>query len=92
MKGGTPKFAFEAQTWSRTIKGHSYNLTKVFRQKDQGKPSYHQSHYLCTYFWSEFVDMLNEMRFGRLTPKSIYRFKSLSRPIKYDDGLFATEL
>lgn len=39
MKGGTPKFAFEAQSWARTIQGHSYNLTKVFRQKDQGKPS-----------------------------------------------------
>lgn len=40
----------------------------------------------------EFVDMLNEMRFGRLTPRSINKFKILSRAIKYDDGLFATEL
>ena len=36
--------------------------------------------------------MLNEMRFGRLSPKSIYKFKTLSRPIQYDDGLYATEL
>lgn len=36
--------------------------------------------------------MLNEMRFGRLTPKSIAKFKSLSRAIQYEDGLDATEL
>lgn len=40
----------------------------------------------------EFVDMLNEMRFGRLSNKSINKFKSLSREIVYDDGLGATEL
>ncbi|OJT10895.1 ATP-dependent DNA helicase PIF1 [Trametes pubescens] len=40
----------------------------------------------------EFVDMLNEMRFGRLTDKSIQRFKALSRDIVYEDGLGATEL
>ena len=40
----------------------------------------------------EFVDMLNEMRFGRLTPSSIAKFRSLSRAIEYDDGLDATEL
>jgi hypothetical protein len=41
---------------------------------------------------SEFVDMLNEMRFGKLSAKSIAKFKSLSRPIEYEDGLEATEL
>lgn len=40
----------------------------------------------------EFVDMLNEMRFGKLTPKSIAKFRSLSRVIEYEDGLNATEL
>ncbi|KNZ80122.1 DNA repair and recombination protein pif1, mitochondrial, partial [Termitomyces sp. J132] len=40
----------------------------------------------------DFVDMLNEMRFGRLSQKSIAKFKSLSRPIDYEDGLAATEL
>lgn len=40
----------------------------------------------------EFVDMLNEMRFGRLSPKSIMKFKGLSREIIYEDGLGATEL
>jgi ATP-dependent DNA helicase PIF1 len=41
---------------------------------------------------SEFVDMLNEMRFGKLTTRSITKWKSLSREVKYDDGLNATEL
>ena len=36
--------------------------------------------------------MLNEMRFGRLSAKSIQRFKELSRPIECKDGLDATEL
>ena len=40
----------------------------------------------------EFVNMLNEMRRGHLSPKSIERFKSLSRSIEYKDGLEATEL
>jgi ATP-dependent DNA helicase PIF1 len=40
----------------------------------------------------EFVNMLNEMRFGLLSQASIQKFKSLSREIIYDDGLGATEL
>ncbi|KAF7310006.1 ATP-dependent DNA helicase PIF1 [Mycena indigotica] len=40
----------------------------------------------------EFIDMLNEMRFGQLTQKSIDKFRSLSREIVYEDGLGPTEL
>ena len=40
----------------------------------------------------EFVKMLNEMRFGKLTPGSIDKFKSLSRPLNFDDGIAPTEL
>ena len=40
----------------------------------------------------EFVDMLNEMRFGRLSAQSIAKFRSLEREIVYEDGLGATEL
>ena len=36
--------------------------------------------------------MLNEMRYGRLTPASIAAFKNLNRPILYGDGIAATEL
>ncbi|KAL9937554.1 hypothetical protein V8E36_003963 [Tilletia maclaganii] len=69
-----PKFAFEAKCWNTVIK-NQYNLTQVFRQKDQ-----------------TFIDMLNEMRFGKLTPKSISIFKSLDRVPTYADGIVPTEL
>lgn len=50
----------------------------------------------CTSWWlitlAEFVEMLNEMRFGKLTQASIEKFKSLSRPLKFDDGIVPTEL
>lgn len=36
--------------------------------------------------------MLNEMRFGQLSAASIARFRSLSRPIHYEDGMMPTEL
>ncbi|WVN85357.1 uncharacterized protein L203_100502 [Cryptococcus depauperatus CBS 7841] len=39
-----------------------------------------------------FVDMLNEMRFGRLSPQSIASFKALARPLKFDDGIEPTVL
>ncbi|KIW00204.1 uncharacterized protein PV09_08244 [Verruconis gallopava] len=39
-----------------------------------------------------FAGMLNEMREGRLRPESIARFRSLNRPITFEDSLEATEL
>ncbi|GMK58938.1 hypothetical protein CspeluHIS016_0603800 [Cutaneotrichosporon spelunceum] len=39
-----------------------------------------------------FVNMLNEMRFGRLTPESIETFRKLDRPIPCPDGIVPTEL
>lgn len=36
--------------------------------------------------------MLNEMRFGRMTPASIQAFRQLSRPIQYNDSIEPTEL
>lgn len=36
--------------------------------------------------------MLNEMRYGTLSQKSIAKFKMLSREIIYEDGLGPTEL
>jgi len=41
---------------------------------------------------SAFVNMLNDMRFGRMSNQSINRFKALSRPVVYDDGIEPTEL
>ncbi|KAG8887622.1 hypothetical protein FRB98_009290 [Tulasnella sp. 332] len=74
VKNSLPKFAFEAELWPECV-GLTFNLTQVFRQKDQ-----------------DFVDMLNEMRFGHLSDKSVKRFKTLSRNIRYDDGIEPTEL
>lgn len=84
------KFAFEAETWKECIP-KTFNLTKVFRQKDQGRSySLRKSHsdIMCL----DFVDMLNEMRFGKLSQRTIAKFESLSRPIPHDDGVEPTEL
>lgn len=40
----------------------------------------------------EFAGMLNEMRLGKLSPRSIDIFKSLARPLDFHDSLEATEL
>lgn len=39
-----------------------------------------------------FVDMLNEMRFGKLSSTSAARFANLSREVVYTDGIEPTEL
>ena len=39
-----------------------------------------------------FASMLNEMRLGKLTQKSINAFKMLNRPLTYTDDIGATEL
>ncbi|KAI0733984.1 hypothetical protein C8Q72DRAFT_771378, partial [Fomitopsis betulina] len=39
-----------------------------------------------------FVDMLNSMRFGHLTPETVAAFTQLSRKVTYDDGIDPTDL
>ncbi|EEB08617.2 pif1 helicase Pfh1 [Schizosaccharomyces japonicus yFS275] len=39
-----------------------------------------------------FVKILNELRLGKLSRESIQKFHSLSRNIRYEDGLLPTEL
>lgn len=39
-----------------------------------------------------FANMLNEMRLGRLTPKSVNSFRALSRSLSFEDDFEATEL
>jgi ATP-dependent DNA helicase PIF1 len=41
---------------------------------------------------TEFIDMLNEMRFGELSRDSISKFIKLKREPKYTDGIEPTEL
>ena len=40
----------------------------------------------------EFAGMLNELRLGKPTPKTIEAFRRLSRPLDFQDSLEATEL
>ncbi len=66
-------------------------LTKVFRQNDQSKLI--RTKYNCVdIFAAAFVNMLNEMRFGRMQESTIEIFKSLSRKISYTDGIEPTEM
>lgn len=39
-----------------------------------------------------FVDMLNSMRFGHLSPETVQEFRKLSRPVVYNDGIEPTDL
>ncbi|KAF8139879.1 hypothetical protein EV363DRAFT_1151563, partial [Boletus edulis] len=39
-----------------------------------------------------FVDMLNDMRLGKLDSHAIQAFRSLSRPLHYEDGIGPTQL
>ncbi|CRG84452.1 DNA repair and recombination protein pif1, mitochondrial [Talaromyces islandicus] len=39
-----------------------------------------------------FAEMLNEMRLGKISPKTIEAFRGLSRPLDFHDSLEATEL
>jgi ATP-dependent DNA helicase PIF1 len=41
---------------------------------------------------TDFVDMLNAMRFGQLNSRTIEEFNKLSRPLVYNDGIEPTEL
>lgn len=91
VKGGKVSFAFEAEKWNSAIKGNMFKLTKVFRQRDQGSCTSVRFRLGLTPC-AEFVDMLNEMRYGELSQKSIQRFKSLDREIIYEDGVSAAEL
>jgi ATP-dependent DNA helicase PIF1 len=40
----------------------------------------------------EFAEMLNEMRLGKISPRTIDAFRKLSRPLDFHDSLEATEL
>lgn len=40
----------------------------------------------------EFIDILNNMRFGKVTPHAEQRLRQLSRKISYADGIEPTDL
>jgi len=84
-------FAFQAQSWNRCISSVT-TLGRVFRQKEK-----------CTVYpvvmangslpdVSAFVELLNEMRFGKLSEQNKSRLGVLSRQVKYTDSVEPTEL
>ena len=87
--GKVAKFSFDASTWNTSIE-HTIGLTQVFRQKDPG--TYLSSRTKALLTISVFANMLNEMRLGRLTQKSINAFQALNRPLGQMDDFEATEL
>lgn len=88
--GRAARFAFDAGTWNTAIE-HTIALHHVFRQKDPSQWSefilFHETDYFIA-----FANMLNEMREGRLTSQSIQTFRTLERPLHFDDTMEATEL
>ncbi|KAK4200431.1 PIF1-like helicase-domain-containing protein [Triangularia verruculosa] len=40
----------------------------------------------------EFADMLNEMRLGKISERTVRNFQALKRPLNFDDGIQVTEL
>ena len=74
------RYAFDAKCWNDLVQ-ESICLTQVFRQKDPGgyqSPLYGGEVSLTLYIQLAFVNMLNEMRFGTLSPQSIRVFQSLT--------------
>ncbi len=88
--GRVSKFSFDAATWNTSIE-HTIGLTQVFRQKDPGA-SLDRDNNESLLIVAVFANMLNEMRLGRLTPKSIDAFRALNRPLSFADDFEATEL
>lgn len=89
--GRVAKFAFDAATWTTSI-NHTIGLTQVFRQKDPGNSISSASVIFTNVTSVVFANMLNEMRLGKLSQKSISTFYSLSRKLSFEDDLEATEL
>ena len=88
--GRMAKFAFDAATWNTSIE-NTIGLTQVFRQKDPGK-TLPTRYYGLVLTDSDFANMLNEMRLGKLSQKSIDTFRTLNRPLNFGDTVEATEL
>jgi ATP-dependent DNA helicase PIF1 len=85
-------FAFDSKCWYDCV-GEPMKLTRVFRQKDECTyPIYGDLDKVLHALIQAFVDMLNEMRFGGVSPKTVRIFKGLSRDVHYVDGVEPTEL
>ena len=91
--GEEPFFAFESEAWQKCI-DHTITLTQVYRQKDARacfvyilSPFSHQPRA------PEFVELLNELRKGTISPSAQQTFTTLSRPLPpLPSGILPTEL
>jgi hypothetical protein len=86
------QFAFQAPSWDQCIDSVT-SLTRVFRQKEQcerfplssdGRQNLPAN--------PAFVELLNEMRFGKLSKQNKSRLTALSREVRYTDSVEPTEL
>ena len=84
-------FAFQAQSWNQCISSVT-TLSRVFRQKEQCTITLVTSVNGCLPNILAFVELLNEMRFGRLSQQNKSRLTALSREVKYTDSVEPTEL
>ena len=84
-------FTFEARSWKRCIR-HTVVLNKVFRQRDEGMSSSLCKPFLNQHPCPEFITILNEMRFGKVSHHAERILCQLSRKLWYDDGLEPTDL
>lgn len=86
-------FAFQSDAWKESIE-RTVTLTQVFRQKDSGK-SLKQTIPLALdthSSYSDFVNLLNELRRGEISPAAQGILTGLSRPLPQDDGILPTQL
>lgn len=91
--GKEPFFAFQSEAWKSCIE-HTVTLTQVYRQKDGSTFLSLTPRGLFTplHLYVDFVDLLNQMRRGEITPAAKQTFVGLSRPLPQDDGILPTEL
>jgi ATP-dependent DNA helicase PIF1 len=82
------RFVFDASCWSSVI-SRTFKLDTIYRQRDQGTSHVILTRLIC---FLDFADMLNEVRFGRLSRLTVDRFRALSRPLQPQGGIEPTEL
>jgi len=92
IKGAKPLFAFEARAWEMCIK-KIWVLTRVYRQRDAGEGSSHsQCIPLTLNKETGLIDLLNEIRQGRVSKEAEAHLERLRIPVVYSDGIDPTEL
>lgn len=93
-------YLFESESWDECVT-QIIVLKHVFRQSDEGPSSLtknkltHLNWMVIVYFilfLVAFVQLLNQVRMGEVSKRTIEIMASLTKPVKYDDGILPTEL